>query len=122
MPDGIYINARNLGPARLATEMINIIHDKKRYYDFFKWHGHYSFHFTGENDFYYEVCGLCEMLNNKTRMNKSTVYNTDLWWNEWYNGTPPGDGRLYLLLDDDKPKDSGIAGFVSNIYNYVFES
>lgn len=87
MPDGIYLNARILGPAKLAKEMIDIIYNKTRYYDFFRWREHYSFHHVGENQYYNEICGLCEMLNNQTLMEKKTVRHTNLWWNEWYNGT-----------------------------------
>lgn len=121
MPDGIYLDARALGPTKLAKEMIDIMYNKTRYYEFFKWHGYYSFHYTGENNFHYEICGLCALLNNKTRMNEKKNYRTNFWWNEWYNGIPhTTEGLMRLLIDDDN-KPAGIAGLVSNIYNYFFD-
>lgn len=123
MPDGIYLDARILGPAKLAREMVDIIYNKKRYYEFFKWHEHYSFHNTGEDDYHHEICGLCDLLNNKTVMDLNTVRRTNLWWNEWYDGIPdPTGGNLELLLDEEKPKSAGVAGLVSDIYKYVFDA
>lgn len=123
MPDGIYLNARTLGPAKLAKEMIDIIYNKTRYYDFFRWHEYYSFHHIIENQYYNEICGLCEMLNNKTVMEKQSVRHTNLWWNEWYNG-PPAEAQsaMQLLLDEEKPKSAGVARFAADIYNYIFNS
>lgn len=122
MPDGIYLDARSLGPAELAKEMIDIMYNKTRYYDFFRWHGYYSFHYTGENDFHYEICGLCDILNNQTRIKEKTVIRTNLWWNEWYYGIPDTtEGLIRLIIDEEKPKSSGVSGLVSNIYNYLFD-
>lgn len=121
MPEGSFIRAHKLGPAKLAKEMVDIILFKKSYYDFFKWHGYYSFHHTAESNYFHQICGLCETLNNKTLMQKKKVYNTNLWWNEWYNGLPPEDSKMHLIIDEEKSK-SGIAEFVSNVYNYYFDS
>lgn len=83
MPDGIYLDALRLGPVELARTMNEIINDTNKYYDFFRWHGYYSFHDTEEDLFKREVCALCELLNNKTLMQQSTVFsNLSLWWNE----------------------------------------
>lgn len=110
-------------PAKLANEMMDVIRDRKKYYDFFKWHGYYSFHYTGENSFRYEICGLCEFLNNRTRMNEKSIYRTNLWWNEWLNGPPaPYEGEMRLIIDEEMSNSKGVAGVVSNIYNYIFDS
>lgn len=82
MPDGIYLNALTLGVKGLAKEMNDIIHNPRRYFDFFKWHGHYTFHATSDDEYHYEICGLCATLNNKTRSEQRTVYsNITAWWN-----------------------------------------
>lgn len=123
MPNGIYINARTMEPGKLAEQMMDIIRDRKKYHDFFKWHGYYSFHSTSESRFHYEICGLCEYLNNKTKMNQKNIYRTNIWWNEWYNGPPaPHEGQMSLIIDEEKSNSTGIAGIVSNIYNYIFDS
>lgn len=123
MPDGIYLNARTLGPRKLAKEIIDIMYNRTRYYDFFRWHDYYSFHSISENDFYDEICGLCNLLNNKTVMDLKTVRRTNLWWNEWYDGIPTTPERsLELILDEEKPKSAGVAGLVSDVYKYVFDS
>lgn len=83
MPDGMYLDALSLGPEELAKRMNEIINDRNTYYDFFKWHGHYSFHNSDEDVYRREVCALCELLNNETVMEQSTVFNDlNLWWNE----------------------------------------
>lgn len=120
MPEGTFVRAHTLGPAKLARTMVDIINDRQRYYDFFRWHGYYSFHHTAENNYLHEICALCTMLNNETLVKKKKVYNTNVWWNEWYNGPPEDDGRIHLVLDNEKSKP-GITGLVANIYNYVFE-
>lgn len=83
MPDGIYLNARWLGVKKLAKKMNDIIQDRERYYDFFKWHGYYSFHNIDENLQHDVVCGFCELLNSKSQkgqrsLHKSTIYR---FWN-----------------------------------------
>lgn len=83
MPDGIYLDALSLGPAELARRMTEIIANRNKYYEFFKWHGYYSFHDTEEDLYKREVCALCELLNNKTLMQQSIVFtNLSQWWNE----------------------------------------
>lgn len=82
MPDGIYLNALTLGIKGLAKEMNDIILKPQRYQDFFKWHGYYTFHQTADDEYHYAVCGLCAMLNNKTRREQRTVHSLIAeWWN-----------------------------------------
>lgn len=82
--------------------MSDIINDPPRYYDFFKWHGYYSFYDTAENGNRYSVCKLCAYLNDEERRYKRTVYKSiTLWWNAGetsihkYDPTPAGDKRYW---------------------------
>lgn len=122
MPEGIYLNARTLGPTKLAHAMLDAIYNKDTYFEFFKWHGYYSFHYPGENDFYDEICGLCDLLNNKTVMNQTTIRRTNVWWNEWHTGPPTSDNNfMKLIIDEEKTNSLGISGIVSNIYDHFFD-
>lgn len=129
MPEGIYLDALSLEPAELAITISEIINDIENYYEFFKWHGYYSFHFTGEDAFHREVCGLCELLNNKSRMNQTTVFsNITHWWNE-ENPTIHGtigneyfsDVRIELILNEEDVHETGVKELMSKLYKYVFE-
>lgn len=82
MPDGIYLNARELPPKRLAQQINDIIEDKDLYYDYFRWRGYYSFfnpaNLKGES----EYCKFCKALNDKKIMTKPVTYvNLAEWWN-----------------------------------------
>lgn len=119
MPKGTYLDAKKLGPERLAKRMNEIIKDENAYHDFFKWHGYYSFHFTGEDHFHREICGLCELLNNKTRMKQTNIWhNIVQWWNE----PPPATRAPWdLILDDKVVSETGVEGLAIKLYNYVFD-
>ncbi|XP_026332823.1 alpha-(1,3)-fucosyltransferase C-like [Hyposmocoma kahamanoa] len=120
MPKGIYLDAGRLGPERLAKRMNEIMNDEEKYYEFFKWHGYYSFHDTVEDRYHREICGLCDLLNNKTRMKQTSIWhNLIQWWNVPFPATRP---EWHLVLDDDDVVDTGIQGFANKLYNYVFES
>lgn len=124
LPDGIYLNAYTLGPVKLAQTIAKVISNKKYYYDFFKWHGYYSFHNTEEDDFRQQICGLCTLFNNKTIMTTKTIYHTNVWFNEWYDGPPApyvNDSNLVInVVDEHNKNTTDFSGFVSNLYNYVF--
>ncbi|KAJ0177337.1 hypothetical protein K1T71_007346 [Dendrolimus kikuchii] len=82
MPDGIYLNARELGPQKLAERMHEIINDKEQYYNFFRWHKYYSFHQTEEDPETDIYCKFCEKMNDIEYMRKSTVLeHVRKWWN-----------------------------------------
>ncbi|KAG6450280.1 hypothetical protein O3G_MSEX006457 [Manduca sexta] len=82
MPDGIYLNAKELGAQELAKQMSEIINDKERYYNFFKWHNHYSYHEleeVPETDFH---CKLCEKVNSKEVTEGVNIHeHIREWWN-----------------------------------------
>ncbi|XP_061719661.1 alpha-(1,3)-fucosyltransferase C-like [Cydia pomonella] len=82
MPDGIYLHAGKIKPPDLAKEMNDIIKDKDKYYSFFKWRNHYSYHKKEESPDSDALCRMCEMLHDQTLVKKETVYKDfRIWWN-----------------------------------------
>ncbi|XP_037872853.1 alpha-(1,3)-fucosyltransferase C-like isoform X4 [Bombyx mori] len=82
MPNGTYLNGRDLGAKELARQMIEIYEDKKKYKRFFKWHNHYSYHDVYESPESDSICKLCAIINNNTVFDKATVYEDfNSWWN-----------------------------------------
>lgn len=83
MPEGTFLNARRSEPEELAKTMKEIIYNKNKYYDFFKWHRYYSFHNPEDSGYNEEICALCAMLNNVIQMNRTSIYSRiSSWWNE----------------------------------------
>lgn len=83
IPDGIYLDACALGPEQLARQMNNAIVVKKKYYEFFKWRGHYSFLKASETPNTDPICKFCAVLNDvKKRTTTSIHRNTSNWWNQ----------------------------------------
>ncbi|XP_047024591.1 alpha-(1,3)-fucosyltransferase C-like [Helicoverpa zea] len=87
MPDGMYLNARSLTVEELVKQMVNIINDKEKYYDFFRWHNHYTYHYAGDTpdtDYY---CEFCRKINDDKFMSRVTIKNDFAkWWNGWNIG------------------------------------
>ncbi|XP_063382808.1 alpha-(1,3)-fucosyltransferase C-like [Cydia fagiglandana] len=82
MPDGIYLHGGKMKPPDLAKEMNDIIKDKDRYYSFFKWRNHYSYHDKNEAPDSDDLCRMCEMLHDQALVKKETVYKDfRKWWN-----------------------------------------
>lgn len=83
MPEGIYLNALELGPTKLAKKMNDIIENRKAYYDMFKWHNYYSFYYPYDNSDTNGICELCNLLNNKEQRAETTKYeNIVTWFND----------------------------------------
>lgn len=82
MPDGIYLNALELGAEKLAEKMVQIVEDKEQYYNYFKWMNHYTFHYmeeSPETDFH---CLFCAGMNDEDLMLRHTVIeHFKEWWN-----------------------------------------
>lgn len=88
--------------------MNEIINDKRKYYEFFKWHDYYSFHFSGEDHHSREFCALCAYLNN-SKNKTGIMYNITLWWNvDW----PP-------LWKEEIEEPNEVEKFVSNFLNIL---
>lgn len=80
MPDGMYLDAVALGEEKLARKMYDVIADKNKYYDYFKWHRYYSFHATNDSADTDEVCAFCAFLNHRKPMNRTQERNVRYWW------------------------------------------
>ncbi|XP_046959625.1 alpha-(1,3)-fucosyltransferase C-like [Vanessa cardui] len=81
MPDGIYLNARELGPEKLALKMNEIIKDPEMYAGFFKWKNHYSYYGRHESIETNDYCRFCSMLNEEDLVNTTSVYEKfRSWW------------------------------------------
>lgn len=85
MPDGIYLNAKDLDVKTLVSKMNEGIKDADKYAEYFRWKNHYTYHRlikTLETDPY---CLFCAQLNNEEMVKKTTIYKEfRSWWD------PPG--------------------------------
>lgn len=101
MPNGIYLNAIDLGPKKLANMMNEIIRNKTKFYDFFKWHNHYSFHDPSESNDTDVMCELCSFLNEKSRKNELHFYETiTSWWNMYNFSYTEPEVITFNILND----------------------
>ncbi|XP_045448850.1 alpha-(1,3)-fucosyltransferase C-like [Melitaea cinxia] len=81
MPDGIYLNARKLGPEKLARKMYELIQEPDKYADFFRWRNHYSYHRRDESIETNDYCRFCSMLNEEDLVRTQSIYrNFKEWW------------------------------------------
>lgn len=139
MPDGIYLNAGELGQEELARQINEYIHDKEKYYDLFKWREYYSYHEISESADTNHLCAFCAVLNNATVRSQRRVYAHMF---EWWNSIKTVENAI-VLYDNADPKDKGtitkpryrmvqtsstvnpilqnVGKFVDQIYNYYFE-
>lgn len=133
LPNGIYLNALELGVDGLAKEMYDIIKDSQRYYDFFKWHGYYTFHDTGADGYRESVCAFCALLNDKPKIyNKTHVYkNITGWWDvpyvdEFPNTARPNYTTPWLTNQDIEsplePEEVTESSFFLNIINFFLDN
>ncbi|CAG4990550.1 unnamed protein product [Colias eurytheme] len=84
MPDGIYLNALELGTEKLAKKMKELIDDPEKYAEYFKWKNHYSYYRRGESVETNDYCRFCSMLYEDDLVKKTSIYtNFKEWW------TPP---------------------------------
>lgn len=81
MPDGIYLDGRKFSANQLVNEMIDIMTDRTKYYNFFKWHNHYSYHMVYESPDTDSYCRLCAKINDKSFNDISIYENFRKWWN-----------------------------------------
>lgn len=83
MPDGIYLDALELGPAKLARKISDIIRKRKSYNDMFRWHNYYSYHNPLDEPNASGICEVCALLNDKQQRKERTVYrNIVKWFND----------------------------------------
>lgn len=82
LPPGSYIDGRMQSIYQLAAVMDRLAHTPEEYSKFFNWKQYYTYHDPSEVE---NVCKICEALNDKTLMNKTTTYNKfRSWWNPNY--------------------------------------
>ncbi|XP_047995216.1 alpha-(1,3)-fucosyltransferase C-like [Leguminivora glycinivorella] len=83
MPDGIYLDARKLGPAALAREMKYLIDNPDQYEQYFRWKNHYSYYRRNDNPETDDYCGFCALLNNDEMVKRTSIYEKfKYWWND----------------------------------------
>lgn len=111
MPEGIYLDANVMEPDKMAERMNEIIKDNNSYYEFFKWHEYYSYHFTGGDRYSGEVCRLCAFLNNN-KDQKSILEDIAGWWNEVQPPLPLGDELSYSA-------ETAVETIFSNIFSFL---
>ncbi|CAH0401993.1 unnamed protein product [Chilo suppressalis] len=81
LPDGSYMNAAELKPAKLAMKIYQIIRSPTLYHKFFRWKNYYSYHFRHESPQTDDYCNFCAMLNDEHLMKSTTIYdNFNYWW------------------------------------------
>ncbi|XP_075973118.1 alpha-(1,3)-fucosyltransferase C-like [Anticarsia gemmatalis] len=82
MPDGIYLNARELGVEKLAEMMNDLINDIDKYSEYFKWKKYYSYYKKSASVETDPYCLFCQILNDAKMVEETTVYEDFInWWN-----------------------------------------
>lgn len=82
MPDGIYLDARKTPIPKLAFMMVSLMGDKEAYYNYFKWHNHYSYHHVADSSESNPYCKFCALINDEKRFQNISMYpNFTDWWN-----------------------------------------
>lgn len=138
MPDGIYFDAKNFTEGELASKMNELIKDKEKYYDMFRWRNYYSYHSIAESGETDPLCEFCAFLNDDSKRTARRVYArfTD-WWNNLimendtivqYEKSGPKI-KSYFSFKQAKIRPPATASvlnnvndFVDTVYNYYFES
>lgn len=98
MPTGIYINANTMTEEEVAQKMYEVIQDKQKYYDYFRWHSYYNYAPTegGDTD---PLCTLCAFLNGESVRNQRRVYaRFTTWWNEYRS---PNEEEEFVVRYED---------------------
>uniref|UniRef100_A0A2A4J738 Fucosyltransferase n=1 Tax=Heliothis virescens TaxID=7102 RepID=A0A2A4J738_HELVI len=82
MPDGIYLTITKDTVREVAQNMVNIINDKEQYYEYFKWHNHYTYSDGQDSPETDPYCNLCLLINDDDKFLRTSVYNNfGEWWN-----------------------------------------
>lgn len=94
--------------------MNDIISNKNKYYNFFKWHRHYSFHETSHDNYTNEICTLCAILNNMIKADDTSVY-MDIY--QWWNGSPDVAHWAEPVVTEETNAVQDAFRIVHNIYD-----
>lgn len=143
MPNGIYLNANNLTGEEMAEKMMEAIKDTEIYYDYFKWHGHYSYHIVTDSADTDPLCTFCAFLNDASNRKREQVYARFVkWWNGFdANSKETGDtivyyrksNTIYNIQSNTEKTNSYVTGettsvvqnvgdFVNNLFSYYLEA
>lgn len=141
MPDGIYLNANEIGEEEMARKMNELIQNKEKYYDYFKWHRYYSYHDVSESADTDPFCKLCAFLNNMTMRRERRVYaSITQWWNEdenkpsemvdpvfHYENADTIKKGYYMTYRSNRAPSTpssleNVGEFVNKIFNYYLKS
>lgn len=81
MPEGIYLNARELGVEKLVAKMDELIRKPAEYAEYFRWRQYYSYHRRHESVETDDYCRFCSILYEEDMVKKTTTYvNFREWW------------------------------------------
>lgn len=77
----MYLNANVLEAKQLAKKMNKTIHRKSKYYEFFKWHHYYSFHYPDASPDSDHICTMCSIFNiiKQTQLISTYEQITEFW-------------------------------------------
>lgn len=110
MPDGIYLNALELGPENLAKKMFEIISDRTAYHNMFKWHEYYIYQDPLKSPDTNGFCAFCALLNYNWKRKQRKVYkNIVKWLNE--NAGPETVLDIEVIDSMDKNKYEIVNGY-----------
>lgn len=122
--------------------MNDIIHDKQKYYDFFRFHRYYTFHAVAESADTDPLCAFCAFINDDSRRNQRRTYaQFSKWWHKngdqkdeteniivtYENSAPHIKAIITYRYKDIKTEESvtpsaieSVGNFVDDIINYYF--
>ncbi|CAD0199465.1 unnamed protein product [Chrysodeixis includens] len=81
LPDGSYLNAKELGIYALAAKIDELIKNPDMYAEYFRWTNHYTYHKTIDSIETNEYCKMCEVLNDEEAVkNKTVITEFTEWW------------------------------------------
>lgn len=107
IPDGIYLNAKVLGPQKLAKVMNNTIYRKSRYYNYFKWHHYYTFHYPEESPDSDHICQMCTIFNIIKQMQATSSYmNINSFWRNYNNKTSSDRSKSQISVSVSNVNDT----------------
>ncbi|CAB3232228.1 unnamed protein product [Arctia plantaginis] len=82
IPPESYIDGRQMNSYQLAALMDRLARSPRQYSRYFRWKKYYTYHNPSMNE---NMCNICEALNDRTMMEKTTIYNNfRSWWNPYY--------------------------------------
>lgn len=81
LPPESYLDGTSLGEKILAKTMNDLIKNKEKYYDYFRWRNHYIIKESPILD----VCSLCNFMNNEDWLqNRISYVMFRKWWYPFY--------------------------------------